>query len=209
MPLGLFAYLLCLYIHQLCQRSLEVTERSILVISGCHHKRLRATSLSSQKGPCIPTKKPLLCNALMLPLPMLFLTMIKSRRKTGGNTRGWGARVRQGVGEMSREEVCVGWAVCECVCACMCFIAHKLHWHSFLYFMCFHPVLHSVLHWGQQHTAAWHHWQEEENDPLSSSLHIKSHWWSDAPSSQVCACVCVCVCVCVWLLLLHLSCTCL
>lgn len=90
-PLSLFVYLffsaVTLSIHQFCRGSFEVTELSILVISGCHHKRLRATSLNSQKGPCIPTKKPLLCNALMLPLLMLLLTMIESRRETEGRKR--------------------------------------------------------------------------------------------------------------------------
>ena len=47
-----------LSIHQSCSGLFEVTELSILVISGCHHKGLRATSWNSQKAPCIPTKKP-------------------------------------------------------------------------------------------------------------------------------------------------------
>lgn len=75
--------------------SFEVTKLSNLVISGCHHKRLRATSLNGQKGPCIPTKKPLLCNALMLPLLMLLLTMIESRGKKDRGEE----KIRGGVGE--------------------------------------------------------------------------------------------------------------
>lgn len=76
-----------LSIHQSCCGLFEVTKLSILVISGCQHKRLRATSLTSQKGPCIQTKKPLLCNALMLSLLMLLLTMIENRQKTAGGNR--------------------------------------------------------------------------------------------------------------------------
>lgn len=132
----------------------EVTERSILVISGCHHKRLRATSLNSQKGPCIQTKKPLLCNALMLPLLMLFLTMIKSRRKTEGR-KGYkkeGSRVRQSVGEISRGRK--QGRSSERWMSCVCFTTHMLHRHKFLYLVYFHPVLHSVFHQGQQHAAA-------------------------------------------------------
>lgn len=55
----------------------------------------------------------------------------------------------------------------------------------FLYLMYFHLILHSVLHQGQQHTAAWHHWLEERKKKLPPP-HIKSHWWGDAPASQVC-----------------------
>lgn len=162
-PLGLFVYFFCLL--SLCpfissaEGSLKVTALSILVISDCRHKRLRATSLHSQKGPCIPTKKPLLCNALMLPLLMLLLTMIESRRKT---KEGWrmGVRQGQGVGEMSRgrkmeeeegEEVCVSlrrWM------SCVCHAAHKLHRQDFCTLCTFMLFSIQSLHRGQQHTAA-------------------------------------------------------
>lgn len=63
------------YSSVLLQGHLRSPELCILVISGCHHKRLRATLTS-----CITTKKkPLLCNALMLPLLMLLLTMSELR----------------------------------------------------------------------------------------------------------------------------------
>lgn len=125
-----------LSIHRHCHGWFEVTELSILVISGCHHKRLRATSLNSQKGPCVPTKKPLLCNALMLPLLMLLLTKIESRRKTEG------MRVGQGRGvETSR-----GGKMEECVLSHQCNTVHELR---FLYFMYFHAALHSVINQGQ------------------------------------------------------------
>lgn len=51
-----FIFLLSLSIHQSCSESFEVIEQSILVISGCHHKRLHATTLTCQKGPCVQTK---------------------------------------------------------------------------------------------------------------------------------------------------------
>lgn len=200
-PLSLLVYLLCLL--SLCpfissaEGSLKVTALSILVISDCRHKRLRATSLHSQKGPCIPTKKPLLCNALMLPLLMLLLTMIESRRKT---KEGWrmGVRQGQGAGEMSRgrkmeeeEEVCVSlqrWM------SCVCHAAHELHHQDFCTLCTFMLFSIQSLHRGQQHTAAWHHWLEEEKKNLLSppppSYQISL---SDVPASQVC--------VCVWLLL--------
>lgn len=99
-----------LYASLIRHGSFEVTELSILVISGCHHKRLRAASLTSQKGPCIQ-KKNNLCYVThwCCCCCCCCLWQWSRRRKPegGGSDARWkwlGQRV-EGKGEEKREEV--------------------------------------------------------------------------------------------------------
>lgn len=132
--------------------SFQVTELSILVISGCHHKRLRAASLTSQKGPCIQTKKNNLCYVTHWCCCCCCLWQWSCRRKPEGGRKRcqvkmtWTESWREGWRKKGRGGV--GWFA----------VAHELHHHDFCILCTFISLSIHCYTEATQLTAAWHHW---------------------------------------------------
>lgn len=191
MPLSLFVYLffllsLCLFISSAAGR-LRSPSRPFWSFLGVITKGYVPRVSTAKKGPCIPTKN--LCYVTHW-CCRCWCCFWQWSRGGGKDTRGgrWESDGdREGVKweereRMREEAVCVPSAVDELYCP-------RAAPTRCLYFVYFHSALRSVLHKGQQHTAAWHHSLEEEKASLCPPNHIKSHWWGDAPASQVCVCL--------------------